>query len=463
MGSGAQRMFEELSEKLDGVLSGLRQRGVLTEPMIREGLREIRRVLLEADVDYALTKQFLARVEEQATGEKVLKSVKPGEQVVKIVHDELVHLLGDDAKPLVPAVAPPLVVMLVGLQGSGKTTTAAKLARRLDKENRSPMLAALDVRRPAAIDQLETLGTQVGVPVHAERDQQDVVAIAKRARERAREGKRQSLILDTAGRLQIDAELMDELRRLKDALKPDEILLVTDAMIGQEAVKVAQGFHEALGLTGVVLTKMDGDARGGAALSIRGTVGVPVRFVGVGERPDALELFDPHRMAGRILQQGDVVGLVEKAQQLDQQETERLAKRAVQHGKFDLEDFLAAMRQMQKLGPLEGLLKMIPGVNTKMLKQANLDPKRIKHVEAIILSMTPEERRKPKILNGSRRARIAKGSGRTVQEVNRLMKQYEDMQKMMKQMRGMGLGALMGGGPGGPGGGRSLPGLPRMR
>lgn len=456
-------MFEELSEKLDGVLSGLRQRGVLTEPMIREGLREIRRVLLEADVDYALTKQFLARVEAAATGEKVLKAVKPGEQVVKVVHDELVHLLGDEARPLQPSIAPPLVVMLVGLQGSGKTTTAAKLARRLERENRSPMLAALDVRRPAAIDQLETLGTQVGVPVHAERDQQDVVAIAKRARERAREGKRQSLILDTAGRSQIDAELMDELRRLKDALKPDEVLLVTDAMIGQEAVKVAQGFHEALGLTGVVLTKMDGDARGGAALSIRGTVGVPIRFVGVGERPDALELFDPHRMAGRILQQGDVVGLVEKAQQLDQQETERLAKKAVQQGKFDLEDFLAAMRQMQKLGPLEGLLKMIPGMNKKLLGQANLDPKRIKHVEAIILSMTPEERRKPKILNGSRRARIAKGSGRTVQEVNRLMKQYEDMQKMMKQMRGMGLGALMGGGPGGLGGSGGFPGLPRMR
>jgi signal recognition particle subunit SRP54 len=456
-------MFEELSEKLDGVLSGLRQRGVLTEPMIREGLREIRRVLLEADVDYALTKQFLARVEAAATGEKVLKSVKPGEQVVKIVHDELVHLLGDEAQPLKPTVAPPLVVMLVGLQGSGKTTTAAKLARRLTKENRSPMLAALDVRRPAAIDQLEMLGQQVGVPVHAERDQPDVVAIARRARERAREEKRQSLVLDTAGRLQIDTELMDELRRLKEALKPDEVLLVTDAMIGQEAVKVAQGFHEALGLTGVVLTKMDGDARGGAALSIRGTVGVPIRFVGVGEKPDALELFDPHRMAGRILQQGDVVGLVEKAQELDQQETERLAKKAVGQGKFDLEDFLAAMRQMQKLGPLEGLLKMIPGVNTKALKQAKLDPKRIKHVEAIILSMTPEERRKPQILNGSRRVRIAKGSGRTVQEVNRLMKQYQDMQKMMKQMRGMGLGALMGGGPGGPGGGMRLPGLPRMR
>ncbi|HUF14210.1 MAG TPA: signal recognition particle protein [Longimicrobiales bacterium] len=456
-------MFEELSEKLDGVLGGLRQRGVLTEPMIREGLREIRRVLLEADVDYALTKQFLARVEEQATGEKVLRSVRPGEQVVKIVHDELVHLLGDEAQPLRPTTSPPLVVMLVGLQGSGKTTTAAKLARRLDRENRSPLLAALDVRRPAAIDQLEMLGAQVGVSVHAERDEADVVAIARRARERAREQKRQSLILDTAGRLQIDAELMDELRRLKEALEPDEVLLVTDAMIGQEAVRVAQGFHEALGLTGVVLTKLDGDARGGAALSIRGTVGVPVRFVGVGERPDALELFDPRRMAGRILQQGDVVGLVERAQELDQHETERLANRVAKGGKFDLEDFLAAMRQMQKLGPLEGLLKMIPGMNTKLLKGANLDPKRIRHVEAIILSMTPEERRKPAILNGSRRARIAKGSGRTVQEVNRLMKQYQEMQKMMKQMRGMGLGALMGGGPGGPGSGMSFPGLPRMR
>lgn len=457
-------MFEELSEKLNAVLGGFRQRGVLTEPMIREGLREIRRVLLEADVDYQLTRQFLSRVEERATGEKVLKSVSPGDQIVKIVHDELVHLLGDSPKPLSVGATPPAIVMLVGLQGSGKTTTAAKLALRLRKENRQPTLAALDVRRPAAIDQLETLGRQVDVPVHAERDQPDVVAIARRAVQEARSEKRRAVILDTAGRLQIDAELMDELRRLKAEVKPDEVLLVTDAMIGQEAVRVAQGFHDALGLTGVVLTKMDGDARGGAALSIREVVGVPIRFVGVGERPDALELFDPQRMADRILQRGDVVGLVEKAQELDQQETERLAKRVAKEGKFDLEDFLTAMRQMQKLGPLGDLLKMVPGVDHKMLKQAQLDPKRIKHVEAIVLSMTPEERKRPEILNGSRRARIARGSGRSVQEVNRLMKQFKDMQKMMKRMRGMGLGGLMGGGGlGGLGAGMKLPGLPRMR
>lgn len=456
-------MFEELSEKLDGVLGRFRQRGVLTEPMIREGLREIRRVLLEADVDYKLTRQFLSRVEERATGDKVLKSVSPGEQVVKIVHDELVVLLGEEPKPLAGGAAPPLVVMLVGLQGSGKTTTAAKIARRLEKEGRPAMLAALDVRRPAAIDQLETLGRQVDAPVHAERDQPDVVPIAREAVRRAKQDGRKAVVLDTAGRLQIDEELMDELRRLKDEVRPDEVLLVVDAMIGQEAVRVAQGFHDALGLTGVVLTKMDGDARGGAALSLQGVVGIPVRYVGVGERPDALELFDPTRMADRILQRGDVVGLVEKAQELDQDETERLAKKMTQKGKFDLEDFLAAMRQMQKLGPLGDLLKMMPGVNKKMLSQAQLDPKRIRHIEAIILSMTPEERRQPKILNGSRRARIAKGSGRTVQEVNRLMKQYKDMQKMMKRMRGAGgLAGLMGGGMGGLGGG-GMPGLPRMR
>lgn len=437
-------MFEELSEKLDGVLGAFRQRGVLTEPMIREGLREVRRVLLEADVNYQLVKDFLAKVEEKALGEQVLKSVQPGQQIVKIVYDELVRLLGEVQAPLSIAPVPPTVVMLVGLQGSGKTTTAAKLAKRLAREGRQPVLGALDIYRPAAIDQLEALGKQVNVPVFAERGERDVARIAERVVERARSERSRAVVLDTAGRLQIDAELMDELRRVKAAVKPTEILLVVDGMIGQEAVKIAQGFHEALGLTGVILTKMDGDARGGAALSVRGATGVPIKFVGVGERPDGLEVFDPSRMAGRILQQGDVIGLVEKAQEaFDRDEAERLSRKVAKEGKFDLEDFLAVMRQLQKMGPLEGLLKMIPGVNSAMLKQANMDPKRMKHVEAIILSMTPQERARPEILNGSRRQRIARGSGRPVAEINRLMDQFKQMQKLMKSMRGMGMGGKM--------------------
>jgi signal recognition particle subunit SRP54 len=452
-------MFDELSDRLDGVLGRLKQRGLLTESMIDEGLREIRRALLEADVNYKLAREFLDRVRERAVGEQVLKSVKPGEQVVKIVHDELVELLGHDREGLATAPAGPTVILLVGLQGSGKTTSAAKLANRLKREGKKPMLAALDVYRPAAIDQLETLGGQVGVPVYAERDEDDVEGLAERALEAARAGRHRVLILDSAGRLQIDEQLMDELRRVKAAAEPTEVLLVADAMTGQEAVKIAEGFDEALGLTGVVLTKMDGDARGGAALSIKGMTGVPIKFVGIGERVDALDVFDPGRMADRILQRGDVVGLVERAQQsFDMEEAERLQKRVAEEGKFDLQDFLGALRQMQKLGPLEGLLGMLPGVNKKMLKQAKVDPRKLKHIEAIILSMTPEERSRPKILNGSRRARIAKGSGRSVQEVNQLMKQFQQMQKMMQQMRKLGMGGMMKG-LGGLGGGGGLGGL----
>ena len=452
-------MFEELSEKLDDVLGRFKQRGVLTEPMIREGLREVRRVLLEADVNYQLAKDFLSRVEERATGETVLKSVAPGQQIVKIVHDELVTTLGERPEGLKVAPVPPTVILLVGLQGSGKTTTAAKLAKRLVREGRVPMLAALDVYRPAAIDQLETLGKQVNVPVFADREERDVAKLAARAVDAARSGRHRALILDTAGRLQIDEALMDELRRVKAVTKPAETLLVVDAMIGQEAVRIAQGFHEAVELTGVILTKLDGDARGGAALSIRGVTGVPIKYVGVGEKTDGLEVFDPARMAGRILQQGDVVGLVEKAQQaFDETEAKRLEKKVAKEGKFDLEDFLAVMRQMQKLGPLESLLKMVPGVNAKALKQAKLDPKAMKHVEAIVLSMTPKERRRPEIIDGSRRLRIAKGSGRTVQEVNRLLDQFRQMQKMMKSLRGAGMGK--GRGLGLPGLG--MPGLPGM-
>ena len=437
-------MFEELSEKLDGVFGRFRQRGLLTEPMIREGLREVRRALLEADVNFQLVRDFVGRVETRALGEQVLKSVAPGQQIVKIVHDELVTLLGERPEGVAIAPVPPTVILLVGLQGSGKTTTAAKLAKRLAREGRQPMLAALDVYRPAAIDQLETLGRQVQVPVFADREESNVAKLARKALEAATAARHRALILDTAGRLQIDAEMMDELRRVSEVTKPAETLLVVDAMIGQEAVRIAQGFHEQIPLSGVILSKMDGDARGGAALSIRGVVGVPIKFVGVGERTDGLEVFDPNRMAGRILAQGDVVGLVEKAQQaFDEDQAKKLERKVAKEGKFDLEDFLTVMNQMQKMGPLEGLLKMIPGVNPKMMRDAKVDPKRIKHIEAIILSMTPQERRRPDILNGSRRARISRGSGRPVSEINRLLQQFKQMQKMMKQLKGMGLGKMM--------------------
>jgi signal recognition particle subunit SRP54 len=434
-------MFEELGNKLDGVLAKFRQRGVLTEPMIREGLREVRRVLLEADVNFKVTREFLSNVQERALGEQVVKAVSPGQQIVKIVHDELAALMGE-GRAVIHWASPTTVVMMVGLQGSGKTTTAAKIAKRFAKEGRQPLLAACDMYRPAAVDQLETLGQQIGIPVHRGPDGSDPVDVAKEAFEVARRDNRNVLIVDTAGRLQIDEPMMDELRRIKAELAPQEILLVADAMTGQEAVKIAEGFDEALDLTGVVLTKMDGDARGGAALSIRGVVGKPIKFLGVGEGTDDIQLADPERLAGRILQMGDVVGLVERAEAaMDLEEQEKLQDQMLK-GRFTLEDFLTAMRQVQRMGPLESLVKMIPGAS-KALPAGGLDPKRMKHVEAIILSMTPKERQRPEILNGSRRARIAKGSGRPVAEVNRLLKQFKETQKFMKQMKGM-MGGLGG-------------------
>jgi signal recognition particle subunit SRP54 len=436
-------MFDELSEKLDAVFARLRGRGVLTEADIKEGLREVRRVLLEADVNFQLTREFLERVEQKAAGVSALRSVSPGQQLVKIVHDELASMLGERREGLRIGTVPPGIVLMVGLQGSGKTTTAAKLARKLKAEGKPPRLVAADVYRPAAIDQLETLSRQVNVPIYLERDSTDVVRIAKRGIEEARRGRDRVVIVDTAGRLQIDDEMMNELRRLKDAVKPDEILFVADGMTGQDAVKIAKGFDDALGITGVVLTKMDGDARGGAALSIYGVTKKPIKYIGVGEKIDALEEFHPERMAGRILQMGDIVSLVEKAQEsFDEEEARKLEKKVKKEG-LDLEDFLTSMKQMQRLGPLEGVLKLLPGVNAKMLKQANLDPKRMKHIEAIVLSMTKEERKNPGILTGSRRARIAKGCGRPVSEVNRLLEQFREMQKMMKKM-GKGGGGRMG-------------------
>jgi signal recognition particle subunit SRP54 len=427
-------MFDELSEKLEATFARLRGRGVLTEADIKEGLREVRRVLLEADVNFQLTREFLERVEKKAVGVAQLRTVSPGQQLVKIVYDELTTMLGERREGLKLSSVPPTVVMMVGLQGSGKTTTAAKLARRLKSENRPTRLVAADVYRPAAIDQLETLGQQLEVPVYAERGTQDVVRIAKAGIEAAKRARDRVVIVDTAGRLQIDDEMMQELERLKAAIHPDEILFVADGMTGQDAVKIAQGFDTRLHVTGVILTKMDGDARGGAALSIYGVTKKPIKYIGVGEKADALEEFHPERMAGRILQQGDIVSLVEKAQgAFDADEAKRLEKKVRKEG-MDLTDFLAAMKQIERLGPLEGLLKMLPGVNTKMLKQVkSADPKRMKHVEAIVLSMTLEERKNPEIMNGSRRARVAKGAGRSISEVNRLLEQFREMQKMMKK------------------------------
>jgi signal recognition particle subunit SRP54 len=458
-------MFERLGERLDDVLGGFRERGVLTPEMLDEGLREVRRALLEADVNFQVAREFLDRVKERATGEDVLDSVSPGDQVVKIVHDELADLLGGETPGLAEADVPPTVVMLVGLQGSGKTTTAAKLARRTKREGGHPALVACDPYRPAAAEQLATLAERAEVPFfgledggagpEGERRTDEVVDLAERAVDRARRDGATLVLLDMAGRLQIDRDLMDELAAVRAAVGPDEVLLVADAMTGQEAVKIAEGFHEDVGLTGVVLTKMDGDARGGAALSVHAVLGVPVKFVGVGERLDDLTVFDPERMAGRILQMGDVVGLVERAEQaMDEEAARRMQEKVLGEGRFDLEDFLQALEQLQKMGPLEGLLKMIPGVKSSMLENADVDPDRIRHMQAIVRSMTPEERQNPRVLNGSRRARIARGSGRPVHEVNRLVKQFGQMQEMMKKMGKLGPAMLSGGGPGGLLGGR---------
>jgi signal recognition particle subunit SRP54 len=432
-------MFEELSEKLSAALDRLRGRGVLTEAAIREGMQPLRRVLLEADVGFDVAQAFTDRVTERALGLPALRTVAPGQQLVKVVYDELVALLGEQQVPIRHASVPPTVIFLVGLQGSGKTTTAAKLARRLTLEQKAAFLVAADVYRPAAVDQLVELAGRAKVGVHAEPGNGDVVGIVKRGIEAAKKARARTVLVDTAGRLAIDAAMMDELKRLKEAVPPHEILLIADGMTGQDAVRIARGFNEALGLTGVVLTKLDGDARGGAALSIYWTTRAPIKYVGVGEGLDAIEPFRPDRVAGRILQQGDVLSLVEKAEQsLDRDRAEQLARKAMGKKGMDLEDFLTAMREMQKMGPLESLIGMLPGANREMMKAVKAaDPKRLMHTEAIVLSMTPAERRNPELLNGSRRARVAKGSGRPVQEVNRLIQQFREMGRFMKGVKGM--------------------------
>ena len=427
-------MFDELGNKLDRVLGKFRQRGVITEPMIRDGLREVRRVLLEADVNYKVTRQFLERMQERALGEQVIKSVSPGQQVVKIVQDALAALLGEGPATLEWASSVPTVILVVGLQGSGKTTTAAKLAKRLSGEGRAPLLVACDQYRPAAVDQLVTLGEQVGVPVHRGESGEDPVAVANAAVEAARRDNRAVLIVDTAGRLQIDEPMMDELRRLKADLAPQEILLVADAMTGQEAVKIAEGFDDVLGLSGVILTKMDGDARGGAAVSIRKVTGIPIKFVGTSETMDGLDVFDPKRIADRILGFGDAVSLVEKAQDVFDEKKADAFQKKIAKNTFDLDDFRIQLQQMKQMGSMNQVLSMMPGMSSKALKQLNMDDRQVGWTEAIINSMTLDERQKPESIDGSRRSRIAKGSGRPVQEINALLNQFYQMKKMIKKM-----------------------------
>ncbi|OTA42147.1 MAG: signal recognition particle protein, partial [Symbiobacterium thermophilum] len=428
-------MFESLQERLQEAFRRLRGKGKLTEADVNEALREVRLALLEADVNFKVVKSFISRVKERAVGQEVLETLNPAQMVIKIVYEELVALMGGENVGLNMADRPPTVVMLCGLQGSGKTTHAAKLALKLKKEGKKPLLVAADVYRPAAIKQLEVLGEQAGVPVYSEGDQVSPVDIAQRAVEYAARERLDVVIVDTAGRLTIDEELMEELRQIKARIQPHDTLLVLDAMIGQDAVTTAEHFHGKLGIDGVILTKLDGDTRGGAALSVREVTGRPIKFVGVGEKLDALEPFHPDRMASRILGMGDVLTLIEKAQeQVDRKRAEEMARKMLK-AEFDFEDFLEQLRALQRMGPLQDLLKMLPGVGAQ-LKDIQIDEKSLKHVEAIILSMTPKERRNPDIINARRRERIAKGSGRPVAEVNRLIKQFEQTRKLMKQLGG---------------------------
>ncbi len=443
-------MFDSLSNRLQDVFKNLRGHGTLSEENIRDAMREVRLALLEADVNFRVVKDFVAAVTEKAVGQEVLRSLEPGQQVIKIVHQELVELLGGSSVDLDLGGRKPAVIMMVGLQGSGKTTTAGKLARRLHQEGKKPYLVPADVYRPAAIDQLTVLAGELELPVHPSRTDQDPVDICRQAVTRAGELGCDTLLLDTAGRLHVDQELMEELGRIKSGLQPAEILLVADAMTGQDAVGVADKFHQDLSLTGVVLTKLDGDARGGAALSIKKATGRPIKFVGVGEGLDALELFHPDRMASRILGKGDVLSLIEKAEAtIDQEKAEDLSRKLRKDG-FTLEDFLDQIKQVRKMGSLEQLMGMIPGMG--QLKQMQNMPKpdegELTKVEAVINSMTAQERRNHAIINSSRRQRIAKGSGTQVQDVNKVIKSYTEMLKMMKKMRGKtgGLGALAGGG-----------------
>ncbi|MFD0698413.1 signal recognition particle protein [Paenibacillus sp. GCM10027628] len=430
--------FEGLANRLQNVFGKLRSKGKLSEEDVGEALREVRLALLEADVNFKVVKDFIAKVKEQAVGQEVMKSFTPGMVVIDIVNKELTALMGGTQSKLARSNRPPTVIMMAGLQGAGKTTTSGKLAKLLQKQNHRPLLVACDIYRPAAIKQLQVLGEQLKVPVFAMGDQVNPVDIAKAGLQHAKDNGNDYVIIDTAGRLHIDESLMDELKNVRTAVLPDEILLVVDAMTGQDAVNVAESFHQQLELTGVVLTKLDGDTRGGAALSVKAVTGCPIKFAASGEKMDALEPFFPDRMASRILGMGDVLTLIEKAQAGIDMDKAKEMERKMRNAEFTFEDFLDQMEQVKKLGPLDQILDMLPGANKiKGMKDLKVDDKQMARVEAIVKSMTKEEKRKPELLNANRRKRIASGSGNTVQEVNRFIKQFEDMRKMMKQFSGM--------------------------
>ncbi len=429
-----KNMFENLGERLQNVMSKIKGYGKITEENISEMTREIRLALLEADVNYKVVKEFIENVKQKSLGEEVAKSLKPGEMFVKIVKDELVDLLGGEKQDL-NVIGNPATLMLVGLQGSGKTTTIAKLANLLRKKyKKKPLLVACDVYRPAAIDQLKQLGRELNIPVYEE-GKEDPVSIATHAITYAKQNGYDYVLIDTAGRLHVDEELMQELKNMNQAIHPQEVLLVIDSMTGQDAIHVIEGFHSSLQLTGAVLTKLDGDTRGGAALSIRHLTHVPIKFIGVSEKMDGLEEFYPERMATRILGMGDLMSIVEKAEQVIDEESAIKAAKKMQKGNFDLEDFLEQLNQIKKLGPLENIIKMLPGASKLGLNKVQINPKDMAHLEAIIQSMTKEERKDPFIIKASRKIRIAKGSGRSVEEVNRLLKQFDQMKVMMKQFK----------------------------
>jgi signal recognition particle subunit SRP54 len=431
--------FEGLTTRLQSVFSKLKSRGKLTEDDVNEALREVRLALLEADVNFKVVKDFIAKVKEQAIGQEVMKSFTPGMVVVDIVNKQLTELMGGTHSKLAKAAKPPTIIMMAGLQGAGKTTTSGKLAKWLQKQNHKPLLVAADVYRPAAIKQLQVLGGQIGVPVFTLGEKADPVDIARQGVQHARDNNLDYVIIDTAGRLHVDEDMMEELERIRAAVEPDEVLLVVDAMTGQDAVNVAEHFHSRMSLTGVVLTKLDGDTRGGAALSVKAVTGCPIKFAALGEKIDQLEPFHPERMASRILGMGDMLSLIEKAQANIDAERAAELERKMRRAEFTFEDFLEQMEQIKKMGPLDQLLDMIPGMGK--MKGLKVDEKQMARVEAIVKSMTREEKQNPEILNASRRRRIAEGSGTTIQDVNRLIKQFEDMKKMMKQFSSM-----MGGG-----------------
>ena len=429
-------MFELLTDKLTAVFRKLGSKGRLTERDVDEALREVRLALLEADVNFKVARDLIGRVRQRAVGQEVLQSITPGQQVVAIVQEELTAVLGGGVHQLNPASASPSVALLVGLQGSGKTTTAAKLALHLRQQRHGSLLVAADLRRPAAVEQLATLGRQSDIPVYQESPASDAVRVARNGVEKARGLGVTWALVDTGGRLHVDEELMEELQEIRRAVNPAEVLLVVDAMTGQDAVNAAAEFHQRLGLTGLILTKLDGDARGGAALSITAVTGVPIKFIGTGERADALEAFHPDRLASRILGMGDVLSLVERAQQVVEEEEARALQKKLQQGTFNLEDFRGQLQALKKMGPLSQILEMVPGISglRKNLSNEGLDESRLKRSEAILSSMTPEERRQPEIINGSRRRRIARGSGTTAQEVNQLLKQFQQMRQLMRQL-----------------------------